>query len=64
MLLILSLVDVWVILFGKFEKSLFELHQLRPLCDITQQLYLDMEPWSDWFHNELEKKKKKGKKIP
>jgi hypothetical protein len=44
---------------AKFEKSLFELHQLRPLCDITQQLYLDMEPWSDWFHNELKKRKKK-----
>ncbi|OXU14433.1 hypothetical protein [Sedimentisphaera salicampi] len=29
---------------AKFEGRHFDLHQLRPLCNITQQLYLDMEP--------------------
>lgn len=43
---------------AKFEGRHFELHQLRPLCDITQQLYLDMQPWSDWFHTEVEKRQK------
>jgi hypothetical protein len=45
---------------AKFEGRHFDLHQLRPLCDITQQLYLDMQSWSDWFHKEIEKKNKKG----
>ena len=44
---------------AKFEGRHFDLHQLRPLCDITQQLYLDMEPWSDWFQKEIERKQKK-----
>ncbi len=44
---------------AKFEERHFDMHQLRPLCDITQQLYLDMQPWSDWFHQEIEKKQKK-----
>ena len=45
---------------AKFEGRHFDLHQLRPLCDITQQLYLDMQSWSNWFHKEIEKKNKKG----
>ena len=44
---------------AQFEGRDFDLMRLRPLCDITQQLYLDMISWSDWFHKELEKKHKK-----
>ncbi len=39
---------------AKFGERHFDLCQLRTLCDITQQLYLDMEPWSDWVHKQIE----------
>lgn len=45
---------------AKFEDRHFDMHQLRPLCDITQQLYLDMQSWSDWFYKEVKKRKRKG----
>ncbi len=47
---------------AKLVDKHFDLHQLRPLCDITQQLYSDMQSWSDLFHKEIEKKNKKGMK--
>lgn len=34
-------------LHAKLAERHFDLHQLHPLCDITQQLYLDMQPWPD-----------------
>jgi hypothetical protein len=40
---------------GKFAEMNFELHQLRTLCDITHQLYLDMQSWSEWFAKEVQK---------
>ncbi len=45
-------------LHAKLAERPFNLHQLLPLCDITQQLYLDMEAWSDWFQKEIEKRRK------
>lgn len=44
---------------AKFKRRHFVLHQLRPLCDITQQLYLDMQPWSNWYRKEIEKRQKR-----
>ena len=34
---------------AEFSDKNLELHKIKSLCDITQQLYLDMEPWSEWF---------------
>lgn len=32
---------------------------LNELCDITQQLYLDMTPWREWLRDKWEKKRKR-----
>jgi hypothetical protein len=45
--------------YAHYESRHFDMSQLRPFCDITQQLYLDMPSWSDWFHKEVLKKQKK-----
>ena len=50
---------------AKFEGMRFDLDRLLPLCDITQQIYLNMQPWSDWYQKEIEKKQKiRISKIP
>jgi len=34
-----------------------------PLCDVTQQLYLDMISWHEWLDLEREKRLKKLKNV-
>ena len=33
--------------------------ELIPLCDITQQMYLGLKPWSEWLDERREKIKKR-----
>ena len=47
----------------KFAERSFDLMRLLPLCDITQQLYLDMISWHEWLDIEREKRLKKLKNV-
>ncbi|EKE05394.1 MAG: hypothetical protein ACD_19C00318G0001, partial [uncultured bacterium] len=41
---------------ANFKNATYEFSRLRPLCDVSQQLYLDMDSWADWDHKQYEKK--------
>ena len=34
-------------------------HDLRELCDVTQQIYLDMKPWHEWIKERWDKKRQR-----
>ena len=52
----------WEDVVGKhatFAKDYMVRRDLLQLCDATQQLYLDMEPWHEWLKERWEKRRQK-----
>jgi len=47
----------------KFAERSYDLMRLLPLCDITQQLYLDMISWHEWLDIEREKRLRKLENV-
>lgn len=45
--------------FGPFAARYRMWDDLNELCDITQQLYLDMKPWREWLRGKWEEKRKR-----
>ncbi len=57
--------ETWIEKGGKYEKMGRAGHRgnLRRLAEMTQQLYLDLPSYHEWFEQELKKKRKKSKSI-
>jgi len=44
---------------ASFAEKYVAWSNLLQLCDVTQQLYLDMKPWHQWLHERWEKQRQK-----
>ena len=44
--------------YAKFEERYFDFSDLGELADATQQIYLELPSWHDWFQKEYRKKRK------
>ena len=43
--------------YADFARNRFDLHNILPLCDLTQQLYLDMPSWHEWRVERIERRR-------
>lgn len=61
-----NIYDAWEKKGGKhaaFSKRQSYANELLSICDMTQQIYLDMKPWNEFVTERFEKKRKSNRKM-
>ena len=48
--------------YAPFGDRHFYQNELLGICDVTQQIYLDMKPWGVWINEKFEQRRKTAKR--